>query len=422
MRAMAAADAQLFWLSSLVPNDQFLLYAFDGTPRHIGEVIADIRGRARSCPELGLRPVDDCRWRYPRWESVVPIEDQFVIHAPVGQDWRDWQAALDLVGRLAQLDQDRMAWRVHILPRVRGIPAPEAPAPVAGSVVVVQIAHSLGDGNRSAALAATLLGRRQPVRPVDRPDRGVLLWRAAVAARAHRRLIREVGTGLAAPPGEPRPVLGVNAGRRRTAAVRTVVLNRARLPGPTVTVGALVAIADALGGYLADRGEDISRLGAEVPMSTGPALRAHNNFRNVGIDLLPEAGPAERADRIAAQLAGHRRRGEHPAMRASAAAFASVPAPVLRWGVGRFDPEARSPVVSGHTVVSSVNRGPADLMFGGNRVVMTAGYPALSPMMGLTHGVHGIGDTIAISVHADPAIVEVDQYLDRLVRAVGADR
>ena len=43
----------------------------------------------------------------------------------------------------------------------------------------------------------------------------------------------------------------------------------------------------------------------------------------------------------------------------------------------------------------------------------------LSPMMGLTHGVHGIGDTIAISVHAaESAIVDVDAYVARLAAAL----
>ena len=70
-------------------------------------------------------------------------------------------------------------------------------------------------------------------------------------------------------------------------------------------------------------------------------------------------------------------------------------------------------------MVSSVNRGPADLTFGGRPVVLTAGYPALSPMMGLTHGVHGIGDTIAISVHAaEPAVEDVDDYTNRLDAAL----
>ena len=55
------------------------------------------------------------------------------------------------------------------------------------------------------------------------------------------------------------------------------------------------------------------------------------------------------------------------------------------------------------------------MSFGGTPVVLTAGYPGLSPMMGLTHGVHGIGDTIAISVHAaESAIGDVDAYVDRL--------
>ena len=93
-----------------------------------------------------------------------------------------------------------------------------------------------------------------------------------------------------------------------------------------------------------------------------------------------------------------------------------MPAPLLRWGIGQVDPDARSRAVAGHTVVSSVNRGPADLTFGGRPVVLTAGFPALSPMMGLTHGVHGIGDRVALSVHADPGVIDVGDYLDRLAR------
>ncbi len=40
-------------------------------------------------------------------------------------------------------------------------------------------------------------------------------------------------------------------------------------------------------------------------------------------------------------------------------------------------------------------------------------------MMSLTHGVHGLGDTIALSVHADPDNVDVDDYVDRLRVAFG---
>jgi len=40
-------------------------------------------------------------------------------------------------------------------------------------------------------------------------------------------------------------------------------------------------------------------------------------------------------------------------------------------------------------------------------------------MMGLTHGVHGIGDTVAVSVHAaESAIGDVDEYVTRLDAAL----
>ena len=155
-------------------------------------------------------------------------------------------------------------------------------------------------------------------------------------------------------------------------------------------------------------------------MAKATVREAHNHFGNVGVGLYPELEPGERAARIADDMASRRRRAEHPAMRASSRAFAAVPAPLLRWGVGQFDPTLRSPTVIGNTVVSSVNRGPADLSFGDAPVVVTAGYPGLSPMMGLAHGVHGIGDTVAVSVHAaESAIGDVDSYVGRLDAALG---
>ena len=97
----------------------------------------------------------------------------------------------------------------------------------------------------------------------------------------------------------------------------------------------------------------------------------------------------------------------------------------IRGGPGSAAAVGRTPVrsqsagtpLTGNTVVSSVNRGPADLTFGGVPVVFTAGFPGLSPMMSLTHGVHGIGDRIAVSVNADPGNLDIDEYIDRL-RAV----
>lgn len=390
MAALAASDAQLFWLSAAMPNDQFLVYGFDGDPAP--DALEQVRRRAAGCPALQVRVADDTWWRYPRWVPAPVADEQFVVHdEPIGPP-----GDFAVLNRLGQLDVTTMAWRVHVF---------------TSGVVVVQMSHALGDGTRSSALAALLLGRDAAPPPMVIPDRGNLVWRGIAAARAQRD---------APPPRPPRPGLSLNAGAPvlRAPVLRTVLVSRDRLRTPTVTVAALAAIGEALGGYLAQRGEDISTLGAEVPVAGPSNINAYNNFRNVGIGLHPELARAERARRIAGELHDARRRGEHPATRAAAAAFAATPAALLRWGISKFDPAVRSATVTGNTVVSSVNRGPADLRFGGRPVRYTAGFPALSPMQSLTHGVHGIGDTVALSVHADPGVVDVDDYLDRLSHAL----
>jgi hypothetical protein len=416
-RAMAAVDAQMLLLSAKTANDQFGLFAFDGAPDDLDAAVGELRHRARQCADLRLRVADEHPRRYPRWVPGPVASEQFIVHAGTGGDW---QSFLDRVSRLPQqqLDASQMCWRVHVFPEVTDVPGASA----AASVVVVQIAHALGDGTRSAELAGVLLGRRGPIRTVPGSDPGHFARRAVAAARAHRRLSRDTRTGLLAPPTPPVSALGINSGSSGPPVLRTIAVDRTLLTGHSVTVAALVAVSEALAGYLKARGEDISSLSAEVPIATGiPASpRAHNNFRNVGVALHPESGRVRRAEQIRGQLDDHRRRSEHPAAKASAAAFDAVPAWLLRWGIGRFDPAARSSTVTGHTVVSSINRGPADLSFGGCPVILTAGYPALSPMMALTHGVHGIGTTIAVSVHADATVIDVDDYVGRLHEALVA--
>lgn len=206
---MAALDAQLFLLSAKIPNDQFLLYAFDGTPDDLASAAQELCCNAAACSELRLRVVDGHRWRYPRWERGEITPEQFRIH-----DLKDgqWQSCLDRVSSLSaeQLDPSGVSWRVHIFPKVRDIPGVAA----GGSVVVVQMTHALGDGARSAELAGALLGSQQPITSVAPPDPGPLLWRAVLAARAHRRLVRDTAAGLLAPAASPRPALSINAGPR----------------------------------------------------------------------------------------------------------------------------------------------------------------------------------------------------------------
>jgi WS/DGAT C-terminal domain len=413
VRRLSAVDAQTYWMSAKIPNDQFLLYGFAGVP-DVEHTVDAIRQWSRDCPELRLRVRDRGFFTYPVWVAGEVRPDQFVVHDVADSSWT---GCLTAVARLAedQLDAQAMTWRLHVFAGV------DVPGAGRGSVLVLQAAHVFGDGIRSSALAAWLFGRAEPVPPVRVPALQTLAlpWRSFRAARTHRQLVRDVDAGLVPPQADSRPALRSNARPDGVRSLRTVIRSRDQLPGPTITVGVLAAVSTALAAHLRELGDDPSALGAEVPMAKAGVRQAHNHFGNVGVGLYPELGSDERAARIAEDLADRRRRAAHPGMRAASRAFAAVPAPLLRWGVKQFDPTVRSPVVTGNTVVSSVNRGPADLRFGDAPVVLTAGYPGLSPMMGLTHGVHGIGDTIAISVHAaESAIGDVDAYVERLEAAL----
>ncbi|CRZ18280.1 WS/DGAT/MGAT family O-acyltransferase [Mycolicibacterium neworleansense] len=417
MRRLAAIDAQNWWMSAKLPNDQFLLYGFDGVPDDLDAALAVVRDRAQRCPDLAVRVRDDCRLTYPAWAPRVVGDDQFVRYdAELG-----WIECLDVVAGLGgqQLDATVAPWRLHVFARVREVPGTEAEA---GAVAVLQMSHALADGTLASALAAWLLGRPGEVVPVptQRLPTARLPWRAVQAARTYRELERDNASGAVPSQAPSRPVLHSNAAPTGQRWVRTLVRHRAQIGGPTVTVGVLAAISSALGEHLRELGDDIAELGAEVPMAKAGVRRAHNHFGNVGIGLYPEVAEPDRIARIVADFADRRRRAAHPAMIASSRAFAATPAPLLRWGIAQFDPTVRAPMVTGNTVVSSVNRGAADLRLGTAGVVVTAGYPSLSLMMGLTHGVHGIGETVAVSVHAaQSAVGDIDAYMARLNAALG---
>ena len=72
---MTAVDAQFYWMSAKVPNDEFLLYAFDGEP-DIDRAVEQVWQRARACPELTTRVEEGWAGRYPQW-----------VPAAVGPDW-----------------------------------------------------------------------------------------------------------------------------------------------------------------------------------------------------------------------------------------------------------------------------------------------------------------------------------------------
>src|ERR1700759_2793384 len=90
---MAAVDAQFHWMSAKIPNDQFLLYAFDGFAG-VDRAIEQVRRRARACPDLLMR-IDEKRWAlgYPEWVTVDMKPGQVIRHELNDQTWQGCLAA-----------------------------------------------------------------------------------------------------------------------------------------------------------------------------------------------------------------------------------------------------------------------------------------------------------------------------------------
>lgn len=99
-RRLAAVDAQTYWMSAKIPNDQFVLFVFDGVVRVDNALVEDLRVRAAACPDLCLRIIDDQPWRYPSWVTGPVEPSQFVVHRD--DAGAHWDACLAAVARLAE--------------------------------------------------------------------------------------------------------------------------------------------------------------------------------------------------------------------------------------------------------------------------------------------------------------------------------
>ncbi|MGV9949154.1 wax ester/triacylglycerol synthase domain-containing protein [Rhodococcus aetherivorans] len=427
------SDAQRDWLDDRVRSDQFLLFCFEGPAGDPGRLVAELRRRASAVAELRLHAVAvPGDLDYPYWSTGPVGADRFVVHRLPDPSWPGVQEAL---GELLtdRLDIRASPWRLHLLPGVTGAPRCAA----AATVVVLQVSHAFADGTRASALARTLLsgtapaGDGAPAGP-EAPAVPVMLLRAAArvplqlgsllvtGARAGRAE-RELADPAVPPPAPGCPPSAVNTDPGPRRAVRTIVCPATDLRTVgTVTVGALTAIGSALAEFLGDFPAD--RLGAEVPVSLAGNGLSRNAYRSTGVRLFAHVrDPRERAAAIADDLAQRRRRITHPAMDLRDRPLAHVPAPLLRFGLARADFGAVPRTVTGTTVVSSVYRGAGDLVLGGAVVRFTAGFPGLSPVMGLTHGVHGIGDVVTLSVTTSPQVLEpgeLDRYETVLRAAV----
>ncbi|WP_454195434.1 wax ester/triacylglycerol synthase domain-containing protein [Nocardia sp. Marseille-Q1738] len=449
---MAPQDATMYWLSRRTRNDLFLLHCFADSGRPTKELRAAVAERSERIADLRVRlrelPADI---DYPSWTPDEFTAEQFVEHRLAEPNW---SRLLDALGGVLGTGVDAAVhpWRLHVF---RGIV--DAPGPGNGPalVAVLQMSHALADGRRASAIARALFSEaaedvpsRDGRRAGSVPGSGGVLADAALgllrmpvrlgatavrgyeAFRAQQQLAQLTESGRLPPPGAGFPPSSVNRSVAEGSSrheVRMLVFSAAdlRVPGRTVTVVVLTAVSLALARYLADREEPMRRLGAQVPMalpesSTERGIRPRNNYRSLGVDLFTDEPDLRlRADMIAAALAERRLRAQHPLLSAQDRVTATIPAPLLRRDVDRYPIDTVPDSIAGHTVVSSVDRGAADLVFGGGPVRFTAGFPALGSVMHLTHGVHGLGDTVTVSLHADSAVVpDVDTYADLLRSAV----
>ncbi|MGV9674597.1 hypothetical protein ACWDSJ_04900 [Nocardia sp. NPDC003482] len=445
MHRMSARDATRYWLSRRMGNDLFLLYCFDETGLPTAELRAWVLERAARIPDLRVR-VRERRFAFPEWAPRAVTDDQVVEHA-AGPGWADLVAVLEnVVGETLRADE--RAWRLHLMREVRDAPRGSQPATLA----VLQLSHALADGRRAAAIARELFSASPPA-GIDpgsasglRPsllswfkdvatesislailpiDLGRTMFRGLAAERSRRELAELTARGAIPAPAAQVPPTPLNRGPApRAHAVRMLVRDDLRIPGHTVTVTVLTAVGPALARYLGTG----DALAAQVPMaSPEPDGEARNNYRDLAVEL--EAGepdPRRRAELIAATLARRRARALHPLLTAPDRVTDVIPAPILRRDVATYPLDAVPETLGAHTVVSSVYRGPADLALAGGAVRFTAGFPAIGSVMHLTHGVHGLGDTVTVSVHADPAVVDADRYAallaDSLTEVVAALR
>ncbi|MFD3462041.1 WS/DGAT domain-containing protein [Nocardia fluminea] len=470
MTTMAARDATMFWLSRRTVNDVFLLYSFAETDTATEELRAFIIARAERIPDLRIRlaeiPGD---LGYPRWVPAEFTSQQFVHHRP---DGLAWQALLADLGELlgTGVVATECPWRVHVFRSVHS--APRSAQPVV--VVVLQLSHALADGTRAAAIARALFGmavdeavvHSTPDAPVDnsayhpvgpaktftqpvdacgqpcgwiarRMDPRVLgilrfpgqlaatVWRGRAAYRAQREVADRTAAGEvpAATAGFAPCALNPAAPvGDHTVRMLVVEADDLRIPGKTVTVTALTAISRALVDYLTELGAQPERLGTALPMALPTPSAARNNYRGLSIDLhIDEPDLRTRANLIAGDLATRRERALNPLLSAQDRVGEVVPAVLAVRDVERADLDSVPPSLDGNTVVSSVYRGQGDLAFAGAPVLFTGGFPALGTVMHLTHGVHGIGETITLSVHCDARVIpDPDRYLECLAVALDA--
>ncbi|WP_082082340.1 hypothetical protein [Mycobacterium lepromatosis] len=91
---MTVVDAQFYWMSTKVSNDQFRVYAFDVQPIRFNCFIDKASRCARSCPDLAMRVDDGPALTYPQWGSAVVKPAYLLKHKLTDHSWHGCLAAV----------------------------------------------------------------------------------------------------------------------------------------------------------------------------------------------------------------------------------------------------------------------------------------------------------------------------------------
>ncbi|MGU3290974.1 wax ester/triacylglycerol synthase domain-containing protein [Williamsia sp. M5A3_1d] len=442
----------LFWFgtSDAMPTDQYFVLAFSNVGSAEGPAWEDlvdlIAARSTAIPALNKRLAESpASIDYPRWLHH-PADMDECLHRLVDEDrtastpavTREWSTCVDEIERLlaSTLDATRTPWQLHIATDVVGVPQVDGPA----TIVFVRFSHVLTDGLGGAALLRALFGR------TPRPDDadvaadaeprapGALAWRVRDVGRALGRLLRlpvalvataVAGRRSARPSDGPQPRVSINA---CGAGIRHVTV----MPIPhevsssrrfTVTQLALCAASLATERLLVRRGEVPDSLAAAVPVAVRDATPwvGANRFATAVVGLgIGSSDALDRVETIRSSLGAERRRlGSRDTIRILRLAE-SVPWPILSRYLRRGRAQgAPSGSVPAHLSVTSVNCGDGDMELLGDPAVMVAGFPCLSPDIGIGLGIYGLGGDVTLGVLTSPdAVPDADEYTELLRTAL----
>ncbi|WP_268810418.1 wax ester/triacylglycerol synthase domain-containing protein [Williamsia sp. Leaf354] len=448
----------LFWFgtSDAMPTDQYFLLAFATagpaaapTWEKLVEVIAD---RSAAIPALNKRLAESpAGIDYPRWVHHAADMGE-CVHRLVDEDstcstpeaTRQWSTCVDRIEELlgSTLDATRTPWQLHIAPDVVGVPDVDGRA----TIVFVRFSHVLTDGLGGAALLRALFGRTPhpadaEIAAASEPhEPGAVGWRLRDVGRAFGRLVRLPSALVATAVAGRRSARSSDSEDPPTAPLRRASINTCGagvrdvtvLPIPrrisasqrfTVTQLALCAASLATERLLIRRGEAPDSLAAAVPVAVreGAQWLGDNRFATAVVGLGVASSTAlDRAEAIRSSLGAERRRLVSPDTITMLRLVESVPWPILSRYLRRGRARGvRTEFVPAHMSVTSVNCGDADMELSGAPAVMVAGFPCLSPDIGIGLGIYGLGTTVTLGVLTSPdAVPDADEYVDLLRSAL----